>query len=128
VRLLVVSGRLPADDYGHVHLHGGEEILVVRAGELLVRVGDERRTCRAGDVVVIPPDTLHGFHTRTEAMLEVISEQDIGTYYPTRGPDGERRYVLAFRPDLPWCPHPPGGDWTGDEAYQRIVQAIDERV
>lgn len=80
VRLLVITGLLPADDYGHMHLHGGDEILVVRRGELLVRVGDERRTCGVGDVVVIPPHTPHGFHTTTETMLDVIAEQVMGTY------------------------------------------------
>jgi quercetin dioxygenase-like cupin family protein len=127
-RLLVITGRLHADDYGHVHLHGGEEVLVVRRGELVVRVGDERRTCRAGDVVVVPPHTPHGFHAYTETMLEVIAEQGIGTYYPTREPDGARRYVAAFRPNLPWSPPPPNGEWTSDDDYQRILEAIDVPV
>jgi Cupin domain len=101
---------------------------VVREGELLVRVGGERRTCRPGDIVVIPAHTAHGFHTHTETMLEVIAEQRMGTYYPTRAPDGSRRYVEAFRPNLPWSPDPPDGAWTGDEDYERILQTVDERV
>jgi hypothetical protein len=127
-RLLVISGLLPADDYGHVHLHGGEEILIVRRGELDVRVGEERRACGVGDVVVIPPDTPHGFHTHTEAVLEVIAEQGMSTYYPTRGPDGVRRYVAAFRPNLPWSPAPPDGVWTSDDDYEAILAAIDLAV
>jgi mannose-6-phosphate isomerase-like protein (cupin superfamily) len=127
-RLLVTTGRLPADDDGHVHLHGGDEVLVVREGELLVRVGGERRTCRPGDVVVIPAHTVHGFHTYTETTLDVIAEQDMGTYYPARGPDGVRRYVVAFRENLPWSPDPPDGAWTSDQDYERILQAIDERI
>jgi quercetin dioxygenase-like cupin family protein len=29
-----------------MHQHAGEEIIRVLSGELVVRVGDERRTCR----------------------------------------------------------------------------------
>jgi uncharacterized cupin superfamily protein len=45
-RLLVASGRIPAGDPGRMHQHAGEEIIRVLSGELVVRVGDERRTCR----------------------------------------------------------------------------------
>jgi mannose-6-phosphate isomerase-like protein (cupin superfamily) len=127
-RLLVISGGLPADDYGHVHLHGGDEVLVVRQGELTVRVGAERKACSVGDVIVVPPHTPHGFRTHAPTILEVITEQGIGTYYPTRGPDGVRRYVAAYRPNLPWTPMPPDGAWTSDEDYARILNAIDEQV
>jgi hypothetical protein len=61
-------------------------------------------------------------------MLDVIAEQGISTYHPTRGPDGGRRYVAAFRPNLPSTPQPPDGAWTSDEDYQRILTAIHERV
>jgi Cupin domain len=61
-RLMVVSGRLPAGNGGGpVHAHLGGEVLRIISGEIIVRVGDERRLCAAGDVAVVPPNVLHGF-------------------------------------------------------------------
>src|SRR5215217_8473952 len=55
-RLMVVSGRLPAGNGGGpVHAHLGDEVLRIISGEIIVRVGDERRLCAAGDVAVVPP-------------------------------------------------------------------------
>src|SRR5215212_2654969 len=56
-RLMVVSGRLPAGNGGGpVHAHLGDEVLRIISGEIIVRVGDERRLCAAGDVAVVPPE------------------------------------------------------------------------
>jgi mannose-6-phosphate isomerase-like protein (cupin superfamily) len=61
-RLMVVGGRLLASESaGPVHAHAGDEVIRVLEGELLVRVGDERRTCRPGDLAIVPPRVLHGF-------------------------------------------------------------------
>jgi quercetin dioxygenase-like cupin family protein len=68
-RLLVASGRLPAGQPGQMHLHAGDEVLRILSGELIVRVGDQRRTCREGDLVVVPPNTLHGFRVVSETVM-----------------------------------------------------------
>lgn len=121
-RLLLAGGRLPPGDLGPVHLHAGDEVLRVLEGELSVRVADERRTCGPGDVIVVPPNTLHAFEVVTETLLEVVAELDIGTWYPIVGDDGRRRLVEISRPDLPWSA---AGTWTSDEELAVIMGAID---
>jgi quercetin dioxygenase-like cupin family protein len=127
-RLLVASGRLLAGDPGHMHLHAGDEVLRILSGEVVVRIGDERRTCRQGDLAVIPPNTLHGFRVITDTEMEVIAEHDIGTFFPVRQPDGSRRLVEVYTAS-PWnAPPPRPGEHTTDEEIQRIVQAVDIEV
>ncbi|WP_410050301.1 cupin domain-containing protein [Actinomadura sp. HBU206391] len=66
---------MAADDHGAVHLHAGDEVLRVLSGELLVRIGDERRRCREGDIAIMPPNTWHGFRAVTDTVIEVIAEE-----------------------------------------------------
>jgi quercetin dioxygenase-like cupin family protein len=88
-RLLVVVGRLPAEDVGPIHLHYGEEVLHVLDGRLLVRTGEQRRECGPGDVVIVRAGEWHGFQALEETVLEVVAEQRIGTVYPVRAANGE---------------------------------------
>jgi quercetin dioxygenase-like cupin family protein len=127
-RLMFVVGFLPAGDHGPIHLHRGEELLRVLSGEILIRVGHERKLCTAGDVAVIPPDTLHGFRTVTETRLEVIAEYDIGTVFPVLDAHGERRLVEVFRRDMPWGREPEDGRWTTDAEMQAILDRVDGSV
>jgi quercetin dioxygenase-like cupin family protein len=127
-RTMFVVGRLPAGDLGVMHLHRGDEVLRVLEGELVIRVGDERKTCGPGDVVIVPPGVLHGFRALTDATLEVVAEYDIGTLYPVRDERGERRLVEVFRPDMPWGRPPPDGCWTTDAELREILDRLDAEV
>lgn len=121
-RLLVAGGRVPAGDPGHVHLHHGEEIIRVVSGEIVVRVGDERRTCRAGDLAVVPADTVHGFRVVETAVLEVFAEQRMGTYFPVPEPGGGVRLVEIHTPS-PWNnPPPPGAGHTTPDRLRELVR------
>ena len=127
-RLLLASGRLRAGDPGHMHLHAGDELLRILDGEVVVRVGDERRTCREGDVVVVPPNVLHGFRVVADTVMEVVAEQGIGTFFPVRQPDGSRRLVEVYT-SSPWnAPPPRPGEYTTEEELQRLIAAIDMEV
>jgi hypothetical protein len=129
-RLMVVSGRLPADGgRGPVHAHLGDEVLRIVSGEVVVRVGAERRRCRAGDVAVVPARVLHGFQVVKDTVMEVVAEYDIGTLFPVRQPDGSRRLVEVYRADLPWCAPPPQpGRYTSDEELAEIIGSVDLEV
>jgi quercetin dioxygenase-like cupin family protein len=127
-RLLVATGQLPAGLPVHMHLHVGDEVIRILSGELTMRVGDERRTCRDGDVIIVPPNVLHGFRVVADTVVEVVAEHDIGTFYPVRQADGTRRLVEVFTP-LPWdAPPPRPGEHTTDEEVQEIVRAVDIEV
>lgn len=123
--LMVVSGRLPEDDLGPVHIHDGDEVLRVVSGEILIRCGDDRRVCRSGDLVVVKPSMPHGFRALTETVLEVVAEYDIGTVYPVSGTGAEVELVEVYRRDLPWCrPPPAGSSWTSDEELEAIYSRL----
>jgi hypothetical protein len=129
-RLMVVSGRLLAETSGGpVHAHLGDEVLRIISGEVIVRVGDERRTCRAGDIALVPPNVLHGFQVVQDTLVEVVAEYDIGTLFPVRQPDGSRRLVEVYRADLPWCAPPPQpGQYTTDAQLAEIIGSVDFEV
>jgi mannose-6-phosphate isomerase-like protein (cupin superfamily) len=129
-RLMVVSGRLLASESaGPVHAHAGDEVIRVLEGELLVRVGEERRTCRPGDLAIVPPRVLHGFRVVRDAVVEVVAEHDMGTLFPVRQPDGSRHLVEVYRTDLPWSAPPPHpGRYTTDDELAAILRSVNLEV
>jgi mannose-6-phosphate isomerase-like protein (cupin superfamily) len=121
-QIVLAAGQLGADEGGPVHLHHGEEILRILSGEVDVMVASERRLCSAGDVVIIPADTLHGFTTLTETTMEVVAELDAGQIFPVEAEGGTTRLVEVYRSDLPWSRQPPPGyDWTSDSDMADIL-------
>jgi quercetin dioxygenase-like cupin family protein len=118
-RLVVASGRIPAGAPSTMHTHAGDEIIRVLSGEIVMRVGDERRTCGPGDIVIVPPYTLHGFRVLADTTLEVVAEQDIGTFWPVRDAGGVIRMVQIFTP-TPWNPAPPDGRFTPEEELSEL--------
>lgn len=122
-RIVLAAGQLGAGEGGPLHLHHGEEILHILSGEVQVTVGSETRRCSAGDVVIIPTDTPHGFTTITETTMEVVAELDAGQVFPVTDADGSTRLVEVYRADLPWSRRPPPGfNWTSDEDMTDILR------
>ena len=124
-RIMVVGGRLVAGEAGPVHVHGGDEVLRVVSGTIVVRCGDIRRTCGPGDLVVVPPDTPHGFRAESETLLEVVAEYDIGTLFPVLDTGGKVSLAEVYRRDMPWGRPPPAGrEWTTDEELSDILARL----
>ena len=48
-------------------------MFVLREGEVTFTVGDEERVARAGDIVVVPPDTPHAFVNTGGTPLEMVA-------------------------------------------------------
>jgi hypothetical protein len=77
----------------------------------------------AGDIVIIPTDTTHGFTTITETTMEVVAELDAGQVFPVSETDGTSRLVEVYRADLPWSRRPPPGfEWTSDEEFAEVLR------
>jgi quercetin dioxygenase-like cupin family protein len=55
-----------------LHRHPYEELFIVQEGEARFRTGDEERTVRGGDIVVIPPNTPHAFTNTGDGPLRQI--------------------------------------------------------
>ena len=66
------STRRPAADPS-LHRHQYEEVFVLREGEVTFTIGDEERVARAGDIVVVPPDTPHAFVNTGEEPLGMVA-------------------------------------------------------
>ena len=56
-----------------LHLHPYPEVFLVEAGEATFTVDEHAYVVAAGHVVVVPPETPHGFKNRADARLRVVS-------------------------------------------------------
>jgi mannose-6-phosphate isomerase-like protein (cupin superfamily) len=56
-----------------LHLHPYAEAFVVHAGTASFTAGDRELTVPAGNIVVVPADTPHGFKNPGSEMLRVVS-------------------------------------------------------
>lgn len=61
-----------------LHLHPYAEVFVVETGTATFTVGDEELTVEAGNVVVVPPQTPHGFKGAADDVLRVVSVHPSG--------------------------------------------------
>ena len=56
---MVVFWKMKAGAHAAAHRHPHEQIFWVRSGTMEFRLGDQKRTCRAGDMGVIPGGVEH---------------------------------------------------------------------
>jgi mannose-6-phosphate isomerase-like protein (cupin superfamily) len=61
-----------------LHVHPYTEVFLVEDGEATFTVGEEQLVVAAGNILVVPPVTPHGFKNRTERPLRVFSVHDSG--------------------------------------------------
>lgn len=54
------------------HRHPYSETFVVRAGRAVFLLGEQEVEAQAGDIVVVPPDTVHGFRNVGEGRLDLV--------------------------------------------------------
>ena len=74
----------PRPDMGpDLHLHPYPEVFVVQAGTARFTAGDEQLVVEAGNVVVIPGETPHGFKNAGEDELLVLSVHPSPTVHQT---------------------------------------------
>jgi mannose-6-phosphate isomerase-like protein (cupin superfamily) len=57
----------------HLHLHPYPEAFIVQEGTAVFTAGDEELTVPAGNVVVVPAETPHGFKNPGDELLRVVS-------------------------------------------------------
>ncbi len=112
----VWEGRVPPGTVGagpHYH-RGRDEFFYVLEGELVLRIGDERHTARAGTFAFVPRDTIHGFHNpSTESATLLVMHHPAGfeqfleemQKLAARHGSTEEKAALAARFDM--IPAPP---------------------
>ena len=70
----VWEGRVPPGTVGagpHYH-RGRDEFFYVLEGELVLRIGDEQHTARAGTFAFVPRETVHGFHNASTESATIL--------------------------------------------------------
>jgi quercetin dioxygenase-like cupin family protein len=66
-----------------LHLHPYPEVFVVQTGTATFTVGDDELTVAAGNIVVVPEQTPHGFKGAGDDTLRVVSVHPNGTVEQT---------------------------------------------
>ena len=93
-----------------LHRHEGDEIWRVRRGGIRITVGEQRLECGAGQLVVIPPNTIHGVAViDDDTEVEAIGEIGMGEWITVIDADGRRREVEVHVPFVPWHRRAPEG-------------------
>ena len=72
-----------------LHTHPYAEVLIVLEGTARATVGDDVAEVSAGDIVVIPPDTVHGFTNVGSGRLRQIDIHD-SDHFVTRWLEPQR--------------------------------------
>jgi mannose-6-phosphate isomerase-like protein (cupin superfamily) len=93
-----------------LHRHEGDEIWRVRRGEIRITVGEQHVECGAGQLVVIPPNTIHGVAViDNDTEIEVIGEIGMGEWITVVDGQGRWREVEVHVPFIPWHRRAPEG-------------------
>ncbi|MDQ3740118.1 MAG: cupin domain-containing protein [Actinomycetota bacterium] len=56
-----------------LHTHPYAEVFVVETGTARFTAGDEQLVVEGGNIVVVPPETVHGFKCGADDTLRVVS-------------------------------------------------------
>jgi hypothetical protein len=63
------------------------------------------------------------------ATIEVVAEQEMGSFYVVTKPDGSQETIEVYRPGVPWDRQPPDGESsTSAQAMAKIADQVSERV
>lgn len=84
------------------HLHHGEELFRVLHGRLRFLVERDIREVRAGETVIIPPGTIHGYTALEASELEIYGEIACGVFQRVQQPDGSIADVESYVCGMPW--------------------------
>lgn len=70
----VWEGRVEPGTVGAApHYHRGrDEFFYVLQGEVVLRIGEERHTARAGTFAFVPRETIHGFHNASNESATLL--------------------------------------------------------
>jgi len=98
------------------HYHRGrDEFFYVLEGEVVLRIGDEKHTARAGTFAFVPRETIHGFRnasTNSATLLVMHHPAGFERYFEeiqqlaARHGGREERAALAARYDMIPVPEP----------------------
>jgi mannose-6-phosphate isomerase-like protein (cupin superfamily) len=89
-----------------MHYHHGEELFRVLYGRLHVRVDDATQVLGAGQVLIVPAGTRHGYVALEDSEIEVYGEIGAGEFMTVHEPDGSSHDEEIFMEGAPWSRTP----------------------
>jgi quercetin dioxygenase-like cupin family protein len=115
-RIWICEGSMPKGQAVGLHRHGGDEIFHVTQGTVRFHFDGQNIDVGAGNYVVVPPYTEHGFKILTDdAQMQFVGEIGMGEWVTVIDPGGGRRQVEIRSTDMPWHRPPIEGetaDWA----------------
>jgi quercetin dioxygenase-like cupin family protein len=110
-RIWICDGGMPKGQTVGLHRHGGDEIFHVTKGTIRVHLDGQNIDVGAGNYVVVPPFTEHGFKILTDdAQMQIVGEIEMGEWVTVLGADGGRRQVEIRSTVMPWHRRPLDGE------------------
>lgn len=105
-RIFIWCVTVQAGEVIGIHHHNGEELIRVLYGNLRMRVGDQQREVGAGQVVIIPPETWHGYRALEDTEIEVYGEIGMGEFLSVIDAEGNEIIEEIFVQGSPWSRTP----------------------
>ena len=115
--------KTPPGGFVHLHTHPYSETFVLLRGRGRWTAGDQVTEAEPDSVIVVPPDTLHGFRNSATSRCSSSPCTSRGTLDQT--PSGTRACLTATAPAGPLRGEPPGA--AGRGCYQAELSSP-ERV
>lgn len=122
-KLFLLQGTRPHGTFAGLHWHGGEEAIRVLSGEVRFHIATETHICHAGEIAFFPANTEHGFVVLSdEALIEIIGELRVGSYYPAIAPDGTQQVIEVYTQEILMDHEPPEG--RAHTTFEELVQLM----
>ena len=122
-KIFLLRGTRRKGGFVGLHWHGGEEAIRVLSGKERFHIGSESKVCHAGEIAFFPAYTQHGFVVLSEeALLEVMGQQRVGSYYLVIAPDGTKQAIEVYTKDILADHEPPEG--TAHTTYEELAQLM----
>lgn len=124
----VYRGKLPEYIRSYpLHWHEEMELIYVVEGQGIVTVQAERYTVRPGDILLIPPQTVHGIEQQDDRSMEyynilfrlsLLEDGETGMNKSVQSIYDQSRMVSAFHPE---------GDDLNDKLRGPVLELIENR-
>ena len=123
-RIWICGGGMPKGHTVGLHRHGGDEIFHVMKGTIRVHLDGKNIDVDAGNYVVVPPFTEHGFKILTDdAQMQIVGEIEMGEWVTVLGADGSQRQVEIRSTVMPWHRRPLDGETLDFAAMLAMLES-----
>lgn len=77
--IMAWRGKMQAGTASPPHVHDHEEMVIILAGTVKVKIGEKEYTLQAGDAFEVPPQTLHQVINGSDEIFDSVIARPVGT-------------------------------------------------